>query len=95
MVRSNEEKCRRSPCGCDAVQDVGEYSGKPGYAITFAVMRPGVVTAMTKVVEYYIPEQFRKQSRGWIVPEQRAKIIPFPTPQRKSAEHEAIEQRRS
>ena len=68
---------------------------KASYAINSLGVRLGVVTAMKNVVEYYIPEQFRKQRRGWIVPEQRAKIIPFPTPQRKSAEHEAIEQRRS
>jgi len=68
---------------------------KSSYAINSLRVRLGVETAMKNVVEYYIPEQFRKQSRGWIVPEQRAKIIPFPTPQRKSAEHEAIEQRRS
>jgi hypothetical protein len=58
-------------------------------------VRLGVVTAMKNVIEYYISEQFRKQSGNWIAPEQRGKIIMFPTPQKKSAEHEAAVQRRS
>ena len=37
-----------------------------------------MVTAMAIVIEYYVPETFRKQSGKWIPPEQRGKIIPFP-----------------
>jgi hypothetical protein len=58
-------------------------------------VRLGVVTAMKNVIEYYISERFRKQSGRWIVPERRGKIVPFPTPQKKSAEHEVAVQRRS
>jgi hypothetical protein len=58
-------------------------------------VRLGVVTAMKNVIGYYISEQFRKQSGRWIAPERRGKIITFPTPQKKSAEHEATVQRRS
>ena len=35
VMRDNEKQCRRSPCGCDAVQAVGECSGKLDCAITF------------------------------------------------------------
>jgi len=38
----------------------------------------GMVTAMAIVIEYYIPEKFRKQGGKWIPPEQRGKVIPFP-----------------
>jgi hypothetical protein len=44
-----------------------------------------VVTAMAIVIEYYVPEKLKKQSGKWIPPEQRGKIIPFPTRERKSA----------
>jgi hypothetical protein len=40
---------------------------------------------MAIVIDYYVPEKFRKQSEKWIPLEQRGKIIPFPTPERKSA----------
>jgi len=33
---------------------------------------------MAKVIEYYVPEKFRKQSGKWIRPEQRGKVILFP-----------------
>jgi len=58
-------------------------------------LRLGVVTAMKNAIEYAISEQFRKQSGRWIAPEQRGQILPFPTPQKKSAGHEAAVQRRS
>jgi hypothetical protein len=58
-------------------------------------VRLGVVTAMKSMFEYYISEQFRKQSERWIAPERSGKIMVFPTPQKKSAEHEAAVQRRS
>jgi len=48
-------------------------------------VRLGVVTAMAKVIEYYVPEKFLKQSRKWILPEQRGKVILFPALEKKSA----------
>jgi hypothetical protein len=48
-------------------------------------VRLEMVTAMEIVIEYYVPEKFRKQSGKWIPPEQRGKIIPFPAPEKKSA----------
>jgi hypothetical protein len=49
------------------------------------VERLGVVTAMAKVIEFYVPEKFRKPSGKWIPPEQWGKIIPFTAPEKKSA----------
>jgi hypothetical protein len=65
--------------------DVGGYSGKQGYAITFAAHAAGNGNPMAIVIEFYIPEKFRKQSGKWISPEQRGKVIPFPARQKKSA----------
>jgi hypothetical protein len=48
-------------------------------------VRLGMVTAMAIVIEYYVPEKFRKQSGKWIPPERCGKIIPFPAPEKKSA----------
>ena len=39
---------------------------------------------MAKVIEFYVPDGFRKIARQ-IPPEQRGKIIPFPGPEKKSA----------
>jgi hypothetical protein len=47
-------------------------------------MRVGVVTDVAKIIEYYVPERFRKKT-GWTPPDQRGKVIPFPVPQKKSA----------
>ena len=47
-------------------------------------VRLGVVTVVAKIIEYYIPESFRKKA-GWIPPDQRGKVIQFPAPQKKSA----------
>jgi len=47
-------------------------------------MRLGMVTAMAKVIEYYVPEKFRKQAKR-IPPKERGKIIQFPEPEKKSA----------
>jgi hypothetical protein len=58
-------------------------------------VRLGVVTVMKNVIECYVPEHFRRPSERWIAPEQHGKIISFPTPQKKSAEHETAVQRRS
>jgi len=40
---------------------------------------------MAKVIEYYIPERFRKKRKKWIPLDQRGKIIQFPVPEKKSA----------
>jgi hypothetical protein len=45
----------------------------------------GMVMAMAQVIEFYVPDKFRKQTGKWIPPEQRGKIIPFPAPEKKSA----------
>ena len=45
----------------------------------------GMVTAMAIVIEYYVPDKFRKRNDKWIPSEQRGKIIPFPAPKKKSA----------
>jgi hypothetical protein len=39
---------------------------------------------MAKVIEYYIPERFRK-TKTWIPPDERGRIIEFPVPEKKSA----------
>jgi hypothetical protein len=55
-----------------------------------AVMTSGAnatknVNSMAKVIEYYVPQGFRRPAR-WIPVEERGKIIAFSTqPQRKSA----------
>jgi hypothetical protein len=36
------------------------------------------------VIEFYVPEKFRKQSGKWIPPDQRGTIIRFPAPEKKS-----------
>jgi hypothetical protein len=43
-----------------------------------------MVTAMAKVIEYYVPERFRKTAI-WIPSDQRGKIIEFPAAMKKSA----------
>ena len=43
-----------------------------------------MVTAMAKVIEYYVPERFRKTAR-WVPPDKRGKVIDFPVPEKKSA----------
>jgi hypothetical protein len=44
-----------------------------------------MVTAMAIVIEFYVPEKFRRQSEKWIPPQQRGSIIRFPAPEEKSA----------
>jgi hypothetical protein len=44
----------------------------------------GMVTGMAKVIEYYVPETFRKIA-SWVPPEQRGKVIQFPVAKKKSA----------
>ena len=41
--------------------------------------------AMAKIIQYYMPEKFRKQGGKWISPERGGKIIRFPAPEKKSA----------
>ena len=36
-----------------------------------------MVTGMAEVIEYYVPERFRKKTR-WIPPDQRGKLVQFP-----------------
>jgi hypothetical protein len=48
-------------------------------------VRMGMVTAMAIVIEFYVPEKFRRQSGKWIPPKQRGRIIRFPAAQKKSA----------
>jgi hypothetical protein len=44
-----------------------------------------MVKAMAKLIEFYVPEKFRKPIGKWSPPDQCGKIIPFPTPEKKSA----------
>jgi hypothetical protein len=39
---------------------------------------------MAKIIEFYIPNNFRKRVK-WVSPEQRGKIIEFPSEMKKSA----------
>lgn len=45
----------------------------------------GVVAAMAKVIEYYIPKGFRKKSANWTAPDRHAKVIEFRVPEKKPA----------
>ena len=47
-------------------------------------MRLGVVEVMAKIIEFHIPDRFRK-ARPWIPPAQRGKVIEFPSKEKKSA----------
>jgi len=62
----------------NALQHVCDYTSKNEYAFHFAPSAIGKVTALTRVIEYYVPEKVRKLSERWIPPKQRGKIIPFP-----------------
>jgi hypothetical protein len=44
-----------------------------------------MVTAMAKLIEFYVPDKFRKRSGKLIPRQQRGKIIPFPATEKKSA----------
>jgi hypothetical protein len=44
-----------------------------------------MVTLMAKLIEFYIPEKFRRRSGKPISSEQMGKIIPFSALQKKSA----------
>jgi len=47
-------------------------------------VRSGGSKAMAKVIEFYVPDKFRRRSK-WIPPKQRGKVIQFPALQKKSA----------
>ncbi len=40
---------------------------------------------MAKVIEFYVPSNFKKKATKWVAPEQLGKVIPFSLPQKKSA----------
>jgi hypothetical protein len=40
--------------------------------------------AMAQVIEFYVPDRFRKKVR-WVPTEQRGKVLEFPVPVKKSA----------
>ena len=40
---------------------------------------------MAKIIEFYIPVNFKKKAAKWIPPEQNGKVIPFAMPVKKSA----------
>ena len=64
------------------MQHVNGYSGRPGCAITVAASAAG--NGNGKVIEFYVPEKFRKPSGKSRPPEQCGGTIPFPTPEKKS-----------
>ena len=39
---------------------------------------------MARVIEYYIPDRYRRPVR-WVAPENRGKVLSFPSPVKKSA----------
>ncbi len=39
---------------------------------------------MAQVIEFYVPDRFRKKVR-WVPAEQRGKVLEFPAPVKKSA----------
>jgi hypothetical protein len=69
MLERLQRKLRR-PCG-----------RAPNYAIKRVW---GMVTAMAKVIKYYVPDRFKKPAK-WIPSNQRGKLIEFPLPEKKSA----------
>ena len=60
------------------------YFGKSGCATTFAASAVGSGSEMAKVIEYYVPDKFRKIGK-WIPPSLRGKVIRFPEAQKKTA----------
>jgi hypothetical protein len=40
---------------------------------------------MAKIIEYYVPTTFHTKPAKWVPPEQRGKVIPFGTREKKSA----------
>ncbi len=60
-----------------------ECSGNPDCAIACGASAVGSGDRVAKIIEYYVPESFRKKA-GWIPPDQRGKVIQFPVPEKKS-----------
>lgn len=65
-----------------SVQTVTEES-QAGRAYSLRV-RVGVVTTLAVVIEYYVPQRFRKQSKKWISRALSRRIIPFPAVEKNS-----------
>jgi hypothetical protein len=40
---------------------------------------------MAKIIEFFVPSNFRKKATKWTPPEENGKVIPFTLPQKKSA----------
>jgi len=40
---------------------------------------------MTKVIEFFVPDSFRKKATKWMPREEYGKVIPFILPQKKPA----------
>jgi hypothetical protein len=57
---------------------------KSGYATGSGANVDGSGSAMAKIIEFYIPNSFRKK-RPWIPAEERGKLIEFPAAEKKSA----------
>jgi hypothetical protein len=79
------------------VRSARRCCGNCGYAIQFVVSAGGngrvtgvskkvgqKGTAVAKIIEFYIPNNFRRKEK-WIPPQNRGKIIEFGLPTRKSA----------
>jgi hypothetical protein len=45
----------------------------------------GSEDAMAQVIEFYVPDRFRKKKTRWVPLEQRGKVIEFPLPEKKTA----------
>lgn len=71
-------------CGCDVAPCVSGCSEKSPYPIESDANADGSGSGVAKVIEFYVPDKFRKK-RLWIPAEQRGKVIEFPTTQKKSA----------
>ena len=40
---------------------------------------------MAKIIEFYIPSNFKKKATKWVPAEKQGKVIPFAMPQKKTA----------
>jgi hypothetical protein len=40
---------------------------------------------MAKIIEFYVPNGFKKKAAEWIPPKPAGKVIPFGLPQKKTA----------
>jgi hypothetical protein len=50
-----------------------------------AIAHPYLGGFMAKIIEFYVPSSFRKKATKRTASEQRGKVLPFASPQRKSA----------